>query len=166
MTRSPEPTANLVSEGDHRTNVAARLIRRRTRVGLYPVGEGSQTRAFRSIKYQHPRWKGARSRGLRRDRTLRARHNAATVRGNINTGDRLVMALQHICQLESISSLAVQLNRRVSGNSQSCMVGRERVVGNGVVEKVVNFGSSHFCGSWCDRSSSLLSPRKSRDYTG
>lgn len=48
MTRSPEPTANLVSEGDHRTHVAARLMRRRTKVGLYPVGDGSQTKALRS----------------------------------------------------------------------------------------------------------------------
>lgn len=53
----------MVSEGDHRTKVAARLIRRRTRVGLYPVGDGSQTRAFRSVKYQHPLGKGAWSRG-------------------------------------------------------------------------------------------------------
>lgn len=98
--------------------------------------------------------------GVRRDRTLRARNNATAVRGNIDTGDRLIVTLQHICQLESISSLAVQLNGRVAGNSQSCVVGRERVVGNGVVEQVVNFGSSHFCGDWCDRSSSLLSPRR------
>lgn len=104
--------------------------------------------------------------GLRRDRTLRAGNNAAAVRGNVDTGDRLVVALQNVCQLESISSLAVQLDGRVPGNSQSCVVGRERVVGNGVVEQVVNFGSSHFCGSWCNRSSSLLSPRKRRDYTG
>jgi hypothetical protein len=40
------------------------------------------------------------------------------------------------------------------------VVGGERVVGNGVVEQVVNFGSSHFCDDWWDRSSSLLSPRK------
>ncbi len=49
MTLAPDPTANLVSDGDHLTKVAARLIRRRTRVGLYPVGEGSHTKAFRSV---------------------------------------------------------------------------------------------------------------------
>jgi hypothetical protein len=43
MTRAPDPTANFFSEGDQRTNVAARLILRRTRVGFQPVGEGSQT---------------------------------------------------------------------------------------------------------------------------
>lgn len=57
--------------------------------------------------------------GLRQDRTLGARHNAAAVRGDVYAGDRLVVALQHICQLESISSLAIQLNGRVSGNGQS-----------------------------------------------
>jgi hypothetical protein len=43
MSRAPEPTANFFSEGDQRTNVAARLMRRRTSVGFQPDGEGSQT---------------------------------------------------------------------------------------------------------------------------
>ena len=43
MTRAPEPTANFFSEGDHRTNVAARLIRSNTSVGFQPVGDGSHT---------------------------------------------------------------------------------------------------------------------------
>lgn len=46
--RAPEPTANLRSEGDHRTKVAARLMRRRTSVGFHPDGDGSQTYALRS----------------------------------------------------------------------------------------------------------------------
>jgi len=37
-----EPAANLVSEGDQRTVVAARLNLRMTRVGVQPDGEGSQ----------------------------------------------------------------------------------------------------------------------------
>jgi hypothetical protein len=43
MRRAPEPAANFVSEGDQRTQVAARLMRRRTSVGFQPVGDGSQT---------------------------------------------------------------------------------------------------------------------------
>jgi hypothetical protein len=46
-----DPHANLFSRGDHRTNVAALFIRRRTRVGFHvPSLWGSQTYALRYIQ--------------------------------------------------------------------------------------------------------------------
>ena len=49
ISRAPELTANLSSDGDHRTDVAARLIRSRTKVGFQPEGDGSHTYAFLSM---------------------------------------------------------------------------------------------------------------------
>src|SRR5690554_4260897 len=116
MTRSPEPTANLVSEGDQRTNVAARAIRRRTSVGLYPVGEGSHTRALRSV----PRCKLMQhggGRGRLSVFTLGASDDASAVRGNVYTSDGLVVPLQLVLELKAIPLSLIKLDRRISGYS-------------------------------------------------
>ncbi len=75
--------------------------------------------------------------------TLRAGNNTTRVGSNINTRHRLVVALELVLELEGIADLAVELNCRVSGDSKRLAVGRERVVRNGVVEEMVNFGSGH-----------------------
>lgn len=78
--------------------------------------------------------------------TLRAGHNSSRTQSNINAGDHLVMSLQLILELKSIASSSIKLNVGVSCHGQRLLVGREGVVGDGVVEEVVNFGSCHFVG--------------------
>lgn len=98
-------------------------------------------------------WKGSHV-------TLRASYDAAAVWRNVDTSDRLVMALELVLELKGISDLAVELDARVSCHGEDAVVGREGVVGDWVVEQVVNLGSSHFEGfdrMGSDRSSSLLS---------
>ena len=73
-------------------------------------------------------------------RTLGACHDATTARSNVDAGDRLVMSLELILELERIPALAVKLDGRVSGNGQGFVVRREGVVRNGIVEEVVNLG--------------------------
>jgi hypothetical protein len=53
------------------------------------------------------------------------------------------MAFKLVLQLESIADLTVELDSSVSGDSKDGVIGRERVVGDGVVEKVVDFGRGH-----------------------
>lgn len=114
-------------------------MRRSTKVGLYPVGEGSQTMAFRSDR-EPLAWRSAtRCSGVI---TLRASHDAATGR-DVNTSDGLVMSLELITQLKGVSSLSVELDGGVAGNSERAAVGRERVVGNWVMEKMMNLGRRH-----------------------
>lgn len=74
---------------------------------------------------------------------LRAGNNATAMRSDVHTSDSLIVALQLILELKSVSHSAVQLDIRVSGHSQSAMVSRERVVCNGVMEQVVNLGIRH-----------------------
>ena len=87
---------------------------------------------------------------------LRACDNAPTVRGNINTSDCLVVALERVLQLKSAANLAIELDRSIPSDSQGRLIGRKGVVGDGVVEEVVNFGGAHDDGI-CNRRSSLLS---------
>jgi hypothetical protein len=65
------------------------------------------------------------------------------------------VAAQLIFQSEAGAIGRVQLDRVVSSNGEGLAVGREGVVGDGVVEEVVDLRSSH--GEWKDRSISLLS---------
>lgn len=53
------------------------------------------------------------------------------------------MTLQLVLELERIASPAVELDGIVTGNSESLLIGREGVVGDWVVEEVVNFGVRH-----------------------
>ncbi len=76
-------------------------------------------------------------------RTLRARHNAAGVRRNIDARHSLVVAFELILQLERTSNPAIKLDRRVLGHCESRAIGGEGVVRDGVVEKMVNLGGGH-----------------------
>ena len=77
------------------------------------------------------------------DSTLRASHDHAAVRSNINACDGLIVAFQLIFEGEAIARVAVQFDIIVSCYSERLTVGREGVVGNGVVEEMVDFGSGH-----------------------
>ena len=52
-------------------------------------------------------------------RTLRARHNTARVRRNIDARHSLVVAFEFILQLERTSNPAIELNGRVLGYGES-----------------------------------------------
>lgn len=75
--------------------------------------------------------------------TLRASNNPATVQSNIHTGDSLIMAFELILELETIAGSSIKFNTGVSCYSQCLLVGREGVVGDGMVEEMVNFWSCH-----------------------
>lgn len=74
---------------------------------------------------------------------LRAGHNAAAVRGDVDAGNELVMATELILQAVLVSLLGVQLDVVGAGDGEGAAVGREGVVGDGSVEEVVDFGSGH-----------------------
>lgn len=76
-------------------------------------------------------------------RTLRTRNDHATMRGNIDAGDRLVMSLELILKSEVASRPSVELDVDIPRNCKCLPVGGERVVGDWVVEEVVNFRASH-----------------------
>ncbi len=75
--------------------------------------------------------------------TLRACDDAATLRGDVDASNGLVVALQFILQLERAACFPVELDSCVLGHGQSLAICRERVVGNGPVEKVVHLGRRH-----------------------
>jgi hypothetical protein len=56
--------------------------------------------------------------------------------------------LQLILELESTASTSIKFNARVSCNGQCLPVGREGVVGDRVVEEMVDFRSCHILGFW------------------
>lgn len=70
------------------------------------------------------------------------------------------MALELVLELEGVSDAAIELDGGVASHGEDAVVCREGVVGDGVVEKVVDLGSSHLGGNvegGGDRRSSLLS---------
>lgn len=77
-------------------------------------------------------------------RTLGARYNPSTLWCDINTSDGLVVTFQFILELELMPCSTIQLNTGISGDSQRLPVSGEGMVGDGVVEKVVDFGAGHF----------------------
>jgi hypothetical protein len=123
MTRAPDPTANFFSDGDQRTHVAARLIRKSTSVGLYPVGEGSQTRAFRSVGLF-----SSEAGDQNEYRTLRASNNATSAKSNIYTCDGLIVAFQLVLKLEGIPRLLVKLHVGISRDGQCLSICRKGVI--------------------------------------
>ena len=86
---------------------------------------------------------------------LRAGDNLARVGGNVDAGNELVVTAQLIFQSEAGAIGRVQLDCVVASDGESLAVGREGVVGDGMVEEVVDLRSGH--GEWKDRSISLLS---------
>ena len=81
------------------------------------------------------------------------------MRGNIDASDRLVMSLEFILKSEVASRPSVELDIDIPRNRKCLPIGGEGVVGDWVVEEVVNLRAGH-CGFYgvCDRRSSLLSP--------
>lgn len=149
ISRAPEPTANLSSDGDHRTHVAARLIRSRTKVGFQPEGDGSQTYAFLSTVYlstlffgmlpSHPPFPTLPRIG----RTLGTSHDTSSVRSNVNAGDRLIMALQFILQCELAAGPFVELNMVITGHCQCLSVGGKGMICNWMMEKMMSLRRRH-----------------------
>jgi len=88
--------------------------------------------------------------------TLRASHNHAAMRRNIDTGHRLVMAFEFILEREFRAGSVIQFDIVVSCNGQRLSICGEGMVGDGMMEEVVDFGSRHGR-TWDDRRSSLLS---------
>jgi hypothetical protein len=79
------------------------------------------------------------------------------MRSNIDASDRLVMSLELILKSKVASRPSVELDVDIPRNRKCLPVGGEGVVGDGVVEEVMNFRAGHceFMGV-CDRRSSLL----------
>ena len=75
---------------------------------------------------------------------MRAGHDAAAIRGDVDAGDELVVATEFILQAELVALFRVELDVVRAGDSQGVAVGGERVVGDWSVEEVVNFGRGHF----------------------
>ncbi len=69
--------------------------------------------------------------------------DAAGAGSDVDTGDGLVVTLELVLQLEGRTNSSIEFDRRILGNGESVAIGREGVVGNGAVEELVNFGSSH-----------------------
>jgi hypothetical protein len=76
-------------------------------------------------------------------RTLGARHNHATIRGNVDSSNGLIMSLEFVLKCEIASGPAVELDIDVPSNRECLPVSGEGVVGDWVVEQVVNFWISH-----------------------
>lgn len=53
------------------------------------------------------------------------------------------MTLELILQLKSSASSSVEFNAGIPRNSQRLLIGRERVVCDGVIVEMVNFWSGH-----------------------
>jgi hypothetical protein len=85
--------------------------------------------------------------------TLRARDNLARARCNVYASDQLVMSTQLVLELEACAAAGMEFDNIVTRNSQRLAVGREGVISDWVMEKVVYFGRGH---CECDRRSSLL----------
>jgi hypothetical protein len=67
------------------------------------------------------------------------------------------MSLQFILQLESTTCASIKLHAGISCHGQCLLVSREGMVGDRVVEEMVNLWGCHIFGFWIDRRSSLLS---------
>jgi hypothetical protein len=78
------------------------------------------------------------------------------MRGNVDASDRFVMSLEFILKCEVASRPSVELDVGISCNCECLPVGGEGVVGDWVVEEMVNFRIGHCEFMICDRRSSLL----------
>jgi len=76
----------------------------------------------------------------RMENTLRASNDLPGNRGDINTGDSLVMPSQFILKGESRPRAFVELNFSIPRYSQERPIRTEGVVGNGLMKEGVNFG--------------------------
>ena len=74
---------------------------------------------------------------------MRASHDHPTSRSNVDTGDGLVMAFEFIFQGELVARFAVKLDVVVASNCECLPVCRERVIGNRVVEQMMDLWGGH-----------------------
>lgn len=74
---------------------------------------------------------------------LRAGDNLARVGSNVDAGDELVVTAQLVVQGETGAIGRVQLDRVVSSDGKCLAVGRERVIGDWVVEEMVDLRGGH-----------------------
>ena len=65
------------------------------------------------------------------------------MRSNVDASDRLVMPLELILKSEVVSRPSVELDVDIPRNRKCLPVGGEGVVGDWVVEEVVNFRTGH-----------------------
>jgi hypothetical protein len=65
------------------------------------------------------------------------------MRSNIDASDRLVMSLELILKSKVASRPSVELDVDIPRNRKCLPVGGEGVVGDGVVEEVMNFRAGH-----------------------
>jgi hypothetical protein len=56
------------------------------------------------------------------------------------------MSLQLILELESTPNSSIELHHQLPGDGKGAPIGRKRMVGNGVVKEMVNFGRGHIAG--------------------
>lgn len=82
------------------------------------------------------------------DLTLRASNNHATVGSYINASHSLVMALELVLEYKLGAGLLVQFDIVVSCNRKGLAVGGEGMIGNRVVEKMVDFRTRHDGRCW------------------
>jgi hypothetical protein len=66
------------------------------------------------------------------------------VGSNIDASDRLVMSLEHILKVEVASRPSVELDIDISRNCQCLSVGGEGMVGDWMMEEVMNFRTGHY----------------------
>ncbi len=90
-------------------------------------------------------------------RTLRASHNHAAVWSDVYTSNSLIVAFQFVLKREFGPSPVVEFDIVIASDRKSLPVSREGMVGDGMVEEVVDLWARHL-EDLCDRSSSLLSP--------
>lgn len=74
---------------------------------------------------------------------MRTSDDHAVVGSNVDARDRLVMALEFIFQDELGAGPFVEFDIAVSCDCEGLPVGGEGVVGNGMVEEVVDFWTGH-----------------------
>ena len=82
-------------------------------------------------------------RGLGGCRTLRARNNLAGNGSNVDARNRLVVARQLVLQLVGAAAFVEEVDVIVAGHGECVAVGGEGVVGDGMVEQVVDVWASH-----------------------
>jgi hypothetical protein len=79
----------------------------------------------------------------KRKRTLGTRHNHATGRCYVDSSNGLIMSLKFILKCEIVSGLAIQLDINIASDCECLPVGGEGMVGNWMMEQVVDLWAGH-----------------------
>lgn len=80
---------------------------------------------------------------MERGSTLGAGHDTPGVGGDVDRGDGFVVTNKLVDRGESLSGALVKLDLVLAGDGELLAVGGEGVVGDGLVEEEVGFGSGH-----------------------